>query len=188
MELRFLLLVLLLASSVCLSQSGVMQKAATAQAAGAAAKAAPWADWSFLLGNWILDEGGGRPGEATSATASFTVDLGGHVIVRRNHSEYASVNGKPPVIHDDLMTIYEEGGAARAIYWDNEGHVIRYTVSVSADRKKIVFVSEKAAGAPVFRLTYEDLKPNTVRAGFEIAPPDKPGQFAMYVQGTMVRK
>jgi uncharacterized protein (UPF0333 family) len=41
MELRFLLLVLLLASSVCLSQSGVMQKAATAQAAGAAAKAAP---------------------------------------------------------------------------------------------------------------------------------------------------
>jgi hypothetical protein len=86
------------------------------------------------------------------------------------------------------MIIHEEGGAIRAIYWDNEGHVIHYTVSVSAAKKKITFLSDKIPGAPVFRLIYEDTKPDTVNVGFEIAPPDNPGQFAMYAQGTMVRR
>ncbi|HWZ45945.1 MAG TPA: hypothetical protein VNW97_20905 [Candidatus Saccharimonadales bacterium] len=187
MELRSLLFVLLLASSACFSRAA-KPFSATAASVANVGEATPWADWGFLLGNWTLGEGGGKPGQGASGTVSFTVDLQGHVIVRKNHSEYASVNGKPPVIHDDRMTIYEEGGATRAIYWDNEGHVIHYTVGLSADKKKITFLSDKTPGAPAFRLTYEDAKPGTVYVGFEIAPPDKPDQFAMYVQGTMVRR
>lgn len=190
MQLRLPVLVFLLLAGACFSQTNASAKPAAAPASGVAttANAGPWADWGFLLGDWTLGEGGGKPGQGASGTASFTVDLQGHVILRKNHSEYASVNGKPPVTHDDLMTIYEEGGTTRAIYWDNEGHVIRYTVSISSDKKKIVFLSDKAAGGPVFRLTYEDLKPGTVKVGFEIAPPGKPDQFAMYVEGTMVRR
>src|SRR5258708_39586006 len=118
MELRFLLLVLLLVSSACFSRAAKPFSATAARVANVG-EATPWADWGFLLGNWTLGEGGGSPGQGTSGMASFIVDLQGHVIVRKNHSEYAPVNGKPPVIHDDLMIIYEESGATRAVYWDN---------------------------------------------------------------------
>ena len=151
------------------------------------ATAGPWAGWEFLLGEWILGDGGGKPGRATTANASFTLDLQDQLIVRKSHSEYASVDENPPVIHDDLMTVYKEGGVTRAIYWDTEGHTIHYTARLSGDGKKIVFLSDPTAG-PQFRLTYENLKPGTMKVGFEIAPPDKPGQFAMYLEGTMVRK
>src|SRR5262244_1588463 len=42
-------------------------------------------------------------------------------------------------------------GATRADYWDSEGHVIRYGVTVDAG-KSIVFLSEGAG--PRYRLTY----------------------------------
>ncbi len=86
-------------------------------------------------------------------------------------------NGRPAIVHDDLMIVYREGGATKAFYDDNEGHVIRYDVNVSADKKKITLISEKAAGAPRYRLIYESLQPGLVKLSFEIAPPDKPEEF-----------
>jgi len=174
---------IVLLSAVCLAQGASAPQTMPAPPS----LTGPWAGWEFLLGEWVLGDGGGRPGQATSAWASFSLDLQEQLIVRKNHSEYASVDGKPPVIHDDLMTVYKEGGVIRAIYWDTEGHTIHYTARLSEDGKKIVFLSDPTAG-PRFRLTYENLKPGTMKIGFEIAPPDKPGQFAIYVEGTMVRK
>lgn len=173
---------ILLLSALCAAQGG-----SAPQVPPSTSATAPWAGWEFLLGEWVLGDGGGKPGQATAAGTSFTLDLQGQLIVRRNHSEYASVDGKPPVIHDDLMTIYKESAVTRAVYWDTEGHTIHYTGRLSDDGKKIVFLSDPTAG-PRFRLTYESLKPGTVKVSFEFAPPDKPAQFVMYVEGTMVRK
>lgn len=146
-----------------------------------------WNDMRFLLGSWSLSEGGGAPGQATFASASFTLELQGRVLVRKSHSEYAAVNGRPPLVHDDLMTIYHDGGTTRAVYFDSEGHVIRYEVTIATDKKKIIFLSERTTMTPRFRLTYEEVKPGAVRIAFEIALPDQPEQFKMYLAGTMVR-
>lgn len=95
---------------------------------------------------------------------------------------------KAPVVHDDLMVIYREAGMTRAFYDDSEGHVIHYNVSISADKKQIIFLSEQAAAQPRYRLTYQNLGAGSVTVVFEIAPPDKPEQFSKYVEGTVHRR
>ncbi len=146
-----------------------------------------WADWDFLIGYWPAVQGGGVPGQASSGSFSVLADLDGKFLVQKSHSEYPAASGRPAVVHDNLMIIYAEAGATKAIYFDNEGHVIHYDASLSADKKKVIFLSEKTSGAPQFRLTYEDAGPGTLKITFEIAPPDKPGQFSKYVEGTVHR-
>jgi hypothetical protein len=146
-----------------------------------------WADWDFLIGHWPAVQGGGVPGQASSGSFSVLANLDGKILAQRSHSEYPAANGRPATIHDDLMIIYPEAGATKATYFDNEGHVIHYDATLSADKKKVVFLSEKTANAPQFRLTYEDAGPAALKITFEIAPPDKPGQFSKYVEGTVHR-
>ncbi|HLJ26095.1 MAG TPA: hypothetical protein VKY85_05250 [Candidatus Angelobacter sp.] len=153
-----------------------------------AADADPWSDWKFLLGEWTLGEGAGVPGRASAGYFSLMPDMGGKVLLRKNHSEYAAANGKPAIIHDDLMIVFSEAGGTEALYNDSEGHVIHYNVSVSADKKQITFLSEQTTGEARYRLTYEDVNQDTVRVVFEIAPPDKPDQFSKYVEGIVRRK
>lgn len=150
--------------------------------------AAGWSDWNFLLGEWTASESNGVPGAASKGWFSLTPDLGGKVLVRKNHAEYPPANGRPAIVHDDLMIVYREGDATKAFYDDNEGHVIHYNVSISADKKKIVLLSEKSAGAPQYRLSYENVAADTVKLAFEIASPDKPGQFTKYVEALVQRK
>ncbi len=90
-----------------------------------------WNEWRFLLGKWVA-EGGGQPGQASGGGFSFDFDLQERVLVRRNYSEYPATASKPPSRHDDLMVIYQEPEkGTRAEYFDNEGHVIHYSVSFS---------------------------------------------------------
>jgi hypothetical protein len=147
-----------------------------------------WADWKFLIGEWTAGTSAGVPGAASKGVFTLAPDLGGKVLVRKNHAEYPPANGRPAIVHDDLMIIYRDAGATKAFYDDNEGHVIHYNVSLSADRKKIVFLSEKNAAGPQYRLTYENVQPGTARLTFEIAPPEKPDQFTKYVEATVHRK
>jgi hypothetical protein len=147
-----------------------------------------WRDWKFLLGEWTAGESNGIPGQASKGSFSLTPDLDGKILVRKNHAEYPAANGRPAIVHDDLMIVYRESGAAKAFYSDNEGHVIRYNVSISSDKKRIVFLGEKNPGMPQYKLTYEDLRPGAAKILFEIAPPDKPEQFARYVEATVLRK
>jgi hypothetical protein len=154
----------------------------------AAAASEFWQDWSFLIGEWDVGEGGGVPGRASAGYFSLAPELGGQVLVRKNHSEYSAGKGKPAVIHDDLMTVYRGAGTARALYNDSEGHVIHYTVGFSDDKKRITFLSEQAIGQPQYRLTYENLGHDAVNVVFEIAPPDKPDQFSKYVEGVVHRR
>ncbi|MFI5184524.1 MAG: hypothetical protein ACHQNV_09005 [Vicinamibacteria bacterium] len=134
---------------------------------------------AFLLGSWS-GSGAGQPGEG-SGEAEFVRGLQDRVILRRSHAEYPAAPGRAAFRHDDLMVIYPGAeGALRADYYDNEGHVIRYVVDVpAADRA--VFVSEAAAGAPRFRLSYALEATGVLRGQFEIAAPDAPQAFKPYL-------
>ena len=146
-----------------------------------------WTDWSFLLGEWTAGDSSGVPGQASKGSFSLAPDLGGTVLLRKNHAEYPPAGGRPAIVHDDLMIIYRENGLTKAFYDDNEGHAIHYGVTFSPDKKRIVFLSENSSG-PQYRLTYEDLQPGMAKVLFEIAPAGKPEQFAKYVEAVVHRK
>jgi hypothetical protein len=147
-----------------------------------------WAGWEFLLGEWVAGDSNGVPGSASAGSFTLAPDLSGKVLLRKNHAEYPASNGRPAVDHDDLMIVYHEGEAAKAFYVDGEGHVIRYNIHLFPDSKKIVMLSEKAQGAPQYRLTYENVQTGTVKLSFEIASPDKPEEFKKYVEAVVKRK
>jgi hypothetical protein len=145
-----------------------------------------WAGFRFLIGEWVNE---GQPG---GGSASFTLepDLGGKVLVRRNVAEQPATEGRPAARHEDLMVVYREPGGERvqASYFDNEGHVIRYSVSPLPDDKGMVFVSDPDPTGPRFRLTYTKGEGDRVAVKFEIALPGKADEFRTYVEGTVRRK
>jgi hypothetical protein len=106
------------------------------------------------------------------------------VLIRKSFSEYPATAGKPAYRHDDLMIVYPAGKDFQADYFDNEGHVIRYAISVSSDGNTVTFLSEEAAPGPRFRLTYHKNSENTLAGTFEITPPGKPNGFAKYLEWT----
>lgn len=146
----------------------------------------PWADFRFLIGEWVAE---GKP-EQGSGAFSLMPDLQGKILVRRNWAKLPAARGRAAAKHEDLMVIYREADSkqARADYYDSEGHVIRYAVAVSADKKELVFLSEAQPSAPRFRLTYTKGKEDTVAIKFEIAPPGKAEEFKLYLNGTVRRK
>jgi hypothetical protein len=149
-----------------------------------------WPGWEMVLGHWVGDESRGKPGQSTSSGFSFVPELGGKVLVRRDRAEYPAASGRPAFSHEGLMVVHpvEKTKGFRAVYFDNEGHVIDYEVAVAAKDKRIVFTSAVKADAPAprFRLTYEAV-PSGLSIRFEVAPPGKPDAFSTYVEGTAHR-
>ena len=143
--------------------------------------------WRVLIGDWA-GEGGGQPGSATGRT-SFRYEAGERAIIRRNHAAVAASAGRPASVHEDLLTIYAgpKNGEARAVYVDNEDHVIQYTAVWSPDGKTLTFVSDAVAGAPRFRMVYRIQSPDRHVLDFEIAPPGAPDVFKLYVTGALTR-
>jgi hypothetical protein len=139
----------------------------------------------FLLGQWI-GEGSGEPGQG-SGTFSFEASLDGNLVTRRSHAEYPAAQGRPAVNHVDVMVMYPEGGQVRADYFDNEGHVIHYTVAFTHQSATLTFISGIVEGQPRYRLVYRPLATDRVETTFEIAPPGKADAFATYVKGTSKR-
>jgi hypothetical protein len=138
-----------------------------------------WNKWNWLMGNWV-GEGTGQPGQG-GGTFSFKHDLDKKILVRKSHSEYPATTGKKQVIHDDLMVVYMDysGYPGKAIYFDNEGHTINY--SISYPEKSIVFTSEKMPNVPVFRLTYSLLDDASVNTKFETSQDGQ--KFMTYIEG-----
>lgn len=140
-----------------------------------APEAAALAPLGFLLGRWEA-AGTGTPGTA-SGTTSFESAADGHALVRHNLA--ATARGR----HADVMLIYSEpAGAIRALYADNEGHVIRYTVTVPPGGREVVFASDGEPGAPRFRLTHRLDSDGTLATRFEIAAPGST-EFTTYLEG-----
>jgi hypothetical protein len=147
-----------------------------------------WSDFRFLLGDWV-GEGEGQPGRGLGGF-SLVPDLQGKVLVRRSQSVYPAASGRPASTHDDLMVIFRQDGGTpvRASYFDSEGHVILYSVSVTPDKQSLIFISDNPPSMPQFRLTYAKGKSETVSIKFEIAPPGKLGEFKTYLDGNVRRK
>jgi hypothetical protein len=135
--------------------------------------------WNWLIGEWI-GEGSGQPGQG-GGTFSFAVELEKNILVRKSHSEYPASENKPKIIHDDLMIVYPDpsGTSTRAIYFDNEGHTINYTITYS--EKSIVMTSDKIPNVPIFRLTYTLLENQTVNTKFEMSQDGV--KFMVYIEG-----
>jgi hypothetical protein len=87
------------------------------------------------------------------------------------------------------MIVYRDspGKELRAIYFDNEGHVIHYTVAVLEGGKTIQFLSEISPSRPGYRLTYTLTSRNTLALTFEIAPPGMPPAFTTYIEARAAR-
>ena len=142
-----------------------------------------WGPWRFLMGKWEA-AATGEPGEG-KGTFSFTVELQGKILVRRGRTDFPATPGRAAFAHEDLLIIYPESGAApnRAIYFDSEGHVIRYAATFSEQGKALTFVSEPSPQSPRFRLTYRQAENGALKVKFEIAPPGKPEAFVTHVEG-----
>ncbi|HEY3398988.1 MAG TPA: hypothetical protein VGK03_00015 [Geothrix sp.] len=132
----------------------------------------------FLSGDWVGESDGKT--SSPSGAASFRFELEGKALVRRSHADYPAANGRPAAHHEDLMTVFAEGGQLKAFYVDNEGHAIRYLAT--ALPQGVAFTSEAAPG-PRFRLTYLRGAADTVTVRFEIAPPNAPEAFKTYLEG-----
>src|SRR5258708_5499366 len=123
-----------------------------------------WKDLDFLIGKWV-----GAAGEKDTALGagqgafSFDLEVNSKIIVRHNRAEYDS-----GAKHDDLMVIYMEG-TPRAIYFDSEGHVIRYKISYPA-ADSVVFESDGTQPGPKYRLSYW-MEKTSLKGKFEVAPP-----------------
>lgn len=134
---------------------------------------------AFLLGEWEA-YGGGKPGVGTG-NATFAFDLQDRVMIRTSYAEYPASSTAPASRHDDLMVIYATAGdAIQADYYDSEGHVIHYVVTVTAPGA-VSFVSEVMSGAPRFRLNYTLGPDGLMKGEFAIAPPGNPEAFAQYL-------
>ena len=146
-----------------------------------------WEDWNYFLGEWI-GEGTGEPGEGRGGFR-FDFDLQGQILVRRNFAEYPATAEQPSYRHDDLMIIFQDPQQRfRATYWDNEGHIIRYTVEFSQDKNILIFLGDTIPTAPRFRFTYNRLDDRVLGIKFEIALPGRPEEFAPYIEARAQRK
>ena len=71
----------------------------------------------------------------------------------------------------------------KAIYFDNEGHTINYSITFSD--KTIIFTSDQTLNIPVFRLTYALMEDQQVNTKFEISMDGE--NFKTYVEGKSTR-
>jgi hypothetical protein len=144
-----------------------------------AQQTAGWEKWSWLVGEWV-GEGSGQTGQG-GGSFSIKPDLDGKVIVRKNHAEYPATEKSAKIVHDDLTIMYTDNpdGIHKAIYFDNEGHVIRYLITYSDN--SVVLTSETQGNQPIFRLTYDLVGKETINVKFEISPDGE--KFNVYTEG-----
>lgn len=150
--------------------------------------ASRWQDWQMVVGEWVGDEGHGQPGSSTTSSFSFSPDLDGAILVRRDRADYPAYQGRPAFTRAGLMVIVrdEAAKAFRAQSFDNEGHVIEYAVDL-VPGTRIVFTSPTKSDAPTYRLVYETTAQG-LAIRFEIAPPGRPSDFSLYVAGSAHRR
>jgi hypothetical protein len=116
----------------------------------------PFQSLSFLEGTWEAKTNG-TSGIDANGKYSFALELRNHVMARRMVSKESCKGPENyDCNHSDLLYIYPEGldQALHAIYFDNEGHVIRYLVSTPTPTSAL-FLSDSSQPGPQFRLLYE---------------------------------
>jgi hypothetical protein len=152
------------------------------------ASADPWKELAFLEGTWDAHTQSGSAGAQGNSTYTFKPGLKHHVLVR---SSKAYVACKGPASfdceHSDVLYIYQEAKSQplKAIYFDNEGHVIHYDVS-APDSATALFVSEASPSGPQFRLVYE-LKGAVMLGKFQMRMPGQ-AEWKSYLEWSGAKK
>jgi hypothetical protein len=131
----------------------------------------PWQALSFLQGTWEAKATGGQ-GVSATGTYTFRNELRDKILARHSMRD-AGCKGPASFDcdHDDLLYIYQDapGHSLKAIYFDNEGHVIHYDVS-TPDATTAIFLSDGSQPGPQFRLMYE-LKGAVMSGKFQMRMP-----------------
>lgn len=130
----------------------------------------PFGALSFLLGTWDARTMN-NPRVTANGSYTFLKELNGHVLAR--HSTAAGCKGPEDFNcqHGDLLYVYTDapGQPLRAIYFDNEGHVIHYAVATPT-AATAEFLSDASAPGPQFRLVYE-LRGGVMMGKFQLRIP-----------------
>jgi hypothetical protein len=136
---------------------------------GAGDSSARWKPIEFLFGNWTAKGGSATVGQG-GGDYSFEPQINRQIVIRKSFAEYTS-GPETGTRHDDLMIVYADppGSPLRAMYFDSEGHTIRYNVKTPA-ANVAVFESDGTQPGPKYRLTYTQ-RGATLEGKFEIAPP-----------------
>lgn len=97
------------------------------------AGADPWKAIAFLEGTWFSSTtAAGSSGGSARGTYTFRMELRNHILARhRGNADGCKGPATFDCDHGDLLYIYQDmpGQPLKAIYFDNEGHVIHYDVS-----------------------------------------------------------
>ena len=132
----------------------------------------PFARLSFLIGTWEAKTIN-NPAVTGTGKYTFRAEMNGHILARHTTSDASKCKGPADFNceHGDLLYIYSDspGEPLRAIYFDNEGHVIHYIVGAPTPASA-EFLSDPAQPGPQFRLFYE-LKDATMTGKFQIRMP-----------------
>jgi hypothetical protein len=148
----------------------------------------PWQALSFLEGTWDAHTQGGSAKAQSSGTYTFKPELKHHVLVRRSR-DAATCKGPTrfDCEHSDVLYVYQEARdqPLKAIYFDNEGHVIHYDVS-TPDLGSAVFISDGSPSGPQFRLVYE-LKDAVMSGKFQMRMPGQ-AEWKSYLEWSGAKK
>ena len=149
--------------------------------AKAPAKADPWTGLRFLLGTWEAKTTGGVAQAQASAGYAFRLELRDHLLARHSRTGTCAAPDDFDCQHSDLLYIYPAaaGQAFEAIYFDNEGHVLHYAVSIPKPGTA-VFLSDAAQPGPQYRLSYTYLD-GVMSGQFEMKMPAQ-ADFTSYLE------
>jgi hypothetical protein len=140
-----------------------------------------------LEGTWDAHTQSGSAGASGNGTYTFKPELNHHLLAR--HSGLSNCKGPKAYDckHSDLLYIYQEarGQPLSALYFDNEGHVIHYTVS-TPEATTALFVSEASASGPQFQLIYQ-LKDGVMSGKFQMRMPGQ-ADWKSYLEWSGARR
>ena len=142
----------------------------------------------FLEGTWEAKATRGSAAAESAGTYTFQRELGKRILAR--HSKTSTGCKGPETFdcdHGDLLYVYQEqpNQGLKAIYFDNEGHVIHYDVSTPTPNTAI-FLSETSQQGPRFRLVYE-LKGTSMAGKFQMQIPGQ-ADWKSYLEWTGSKK
>ncbi len=143
----------------------------------------------YLVGVWKDEVREGEPGRATGGGESWRLALAGQILVREAWCEFLASASRPAYRHEDLLIVFAESDSEmRGIFWDSEGHLIRYReLHPDPDGKGFGLVSDPATPGPRQWLRYRFEEPDHLSAVFSLHPPGAPG-FVPYLTWRSVRE
>ena len=152
--------------------------AATPALAGDVVLRGPLQPLAFMVGDWR--SAGDSTGAGAGGDSAIHPDLGGRILVRRDHVTLRAGGG-----FDIYMVVYPDGDRADADFIDTEGHTIHYLVTPGPG-PSATFAAPGSASAPGFRLTYSQATADRLHVRFEIAAPG--ADYKTYTEGDVVRR